>query len=249
MKSHSTRRQSHQGNHRPTHLLSTTAVLASTTMTTSRRPAVLGQGEAAHQQGRGWTQRSKARHVSCLTTIPDAADVPRSERNGDDYSLLPHEADPEPEDLPPLMTWGTLLATPRALDGSGDPLDLSGPTFRMPETKHRDDIGRRLGSKAGKSMRDRAAAHSPRPGSSSLSSVLRSKTGDKSIRGSMGPPSTPQRQGNLTPAAKSLLDRSLGRTPQRSGLGFGSGGGVRGSGFGKTGHGAKSWDQSPAPGR
>lgn len=145
------------------------------------------------------------------------------------------------------MTWGTLLATPRALDGSSDPLDFSGPTFRFPETKHRDDIGRKLGSKASKSMRERAAMHTPRQ-NRTTPSVLRPKSG--STLGSMGPPATPKREGNLTPAAKNLLDRSLGRTPQRGGgLGFGSGGGVRSSGFGKPTVGAKGWEASPLPRR
>ncbi|WOO81911.1 Splicing factor ESS-2 [Vanrija pseudolonga] len=193
--------------------------------------------------------------------------IPRDQREPtEDYSLVPDEADLEPEDLPPLMTWGTLLATPRALDGSDDPLD--GPTFRMPETKRRDEIGRKLGAKASRSISERAKAHQPRPAPStpSLTDALkaaanRTKYGDRSVRGSSGmlpPGATPRRDG-LTPAAKSLLDRSLGRTPQRGGgLGLGSSASARsaamdkGSGWGKSSSssvGARSWTLSPAPRR
>lgn len=180
----------------------------------------------------------------------------------EEFPLLDPEADPEPEDLPPLMTWGTLLATPRALDESGDPLD--GPSFKFPEHKSRDELGRKLGGKASKAMSDRARAYTPRgPGTpnSALSGTLRAavertRTGDRSVRaGTMGPPATPRREGNLTPAARTLLDRSLGRTPRSGGLGFGSGGSARraamekGSGWGGGSRGAMSWTPSPAPRR
>lgn len=180
-----------------------------------------------------------------------------------EFELL-GEADPEPEDLPPLMTWGTLLATPRALDDSSDPLDAR-PSFKIPETKKRDDLGRRLGTQASKAMSDRARAYGApgTPGTpKGLSGALRAaaektRMGDRSVRGTsstMGPPSTPRREGNLTPAARSLLDRSLGRTP-RGGLGISSGAKARsaamekGSGWGGGSRGAMSWTPSPAPRR
>lgn len=179
----------------------------------------------------------------------------------EDFPLLDPEADPEPEDLPPLMTWGTLLATPRALDGSSDPLD--GPSFKFPKPKSRDELGRKLGTKASKSMTDRAKQYRPATTpNGSLSGTLRAaaertRTGDRSVRaGTMGPPpATPRREGNLTPAARSLLDRSLGRTPRSGGLGFGSGGSARGAamekgnGWGSGSGGARSWTPSPAPRR
>lgn len=178
--------------------------------------------------------------------------------------MLPTDPDPTPEDLPPLMTWGKLLATPRALDDSGDPLDLSGPSFRLPDTKRRDDIGRKLGNKAGKSIADRAKAHAPRPipSTPSLTDTLRAaaaktRSGDRSVRGGpMLPPSTPRREGNLTPAARSLLDRTVGRTPQRGGLGALSVSArarssimEKGSGWGKSNVAGRSWTPSPAPRR
>ncbi|RSH87023.1 hypothetical protein EHS25_003511 [Saitozyma podzolica] len=74
------------------------------------------------------------------------------------YPLLPNDPSPSPQDLPSLLTWGTLLATPKALDGSDDPLDTSRPTFKMPESKRRDEIGRKLADKASRAMNERAKA-------------------------------------------------------------------------------------------
>lgn len=168
------------------------------------------------------------------------------------YALL-DEADPDPEDLPPLMTYGTLLATPRALDSSDDPLD--GPSFKFPAPKSRDELGRKLGTKASKAMSDRARSYHKPSGVSALRAAAeRTRTTDLSRGGQMGPPATPRREGNLTPAARTLLDRSLGRTP-RGGLGLSSGGSARGaamekgSGWGGASRGAMSWTPSPAPRR
>ncbi|GMK56190.1 hypothetical protein CspeluHIS016_0300300 [Cutaneotrichosporon spelunceum] len=170
----------------------------------------------------------------------------------EEYALL-DEADPDPEELPPLMTYGTLLATPRALDSATDPLD--GPKFKFPEQKSRDELGRKLGTKASKAMSDRARAYQKPSGVSALrAAAARTRLGDRSSGGKMAPPATPRREGNLTPAARSLLDRSLGRTP-RGGLGLSSGGNARGaamekgSGWGGGNRGAMSWTPSPAPRR
>ncbi|TYJ52035.1 hypothetical protein B9479_007364 [Cryptococcus floricola] len=115
------------------------------------------------------------------------------------YPLVATDPSPSPQDMPSLLTWGSLLATPRALDANNDPLD-STPSFRLPETKRRDELGRKLADKAGRDIKQRARGFA-RPTSG---------TGG----GDMGPPGTPRRQaGNLTPAAKRLLDRTVGRTP------------------------------------
>lgn len=135
------------------------------------------------------------------------------------YALVPTDPSPAPESLPSLLTWGTLLATPKALDGSDDPLD--GPSFRLPATQRRDEIGRRLGNKASRDMNQRAKGYTPRPSGSSLSTTLkavaerhRSRPAGKAT-GSMLPPSTP-RSDHLTPAGKRLLERSLGRSPMNT---------------------------------
>ncbi|WVF67752.1 hypothetical protein IAT40_002511 [Kwoniella sp. CBS 6097] len=176
----------------------------------------------------------------------------------DNYPLLPNDPSPSPHELPSLLTWGTLLSTPRALDGEGssnDPLDSNytpARSFTMPENKRRDELGRKLGDKASRSMNARAKSFLPPPtpqsrstttpgrsstiSSSSLSSRLKSaadKT-QRSVRGGetqfgggkMLPPSaTPRRADNLTPAARKLLERSVGRSPMSSSSAGGGGGG------------------------
>ncbi|EIW65447.1 hypothetical protein TREMEDRAFT_13319, partial [Tremella mesenterica DSM 1558] len=146
--------------------------------------------------------------------VPDMPEI-----NG--YPLVPTNPTPLPQDLPSLLTWGTLLSTPRALDGNDDPLDLSGPSFKLPESKRRDELGRKLGDKAGRAMNERAKSFTPHP-----EKTRKSSNGNKTP-GQMLPPSTPKRQDNLTPAAKNLLQRSLGMSPMinsgKSGLGISTG--------------------------
>ncbi|WVQ77063.1 hypothetical protein IAR50_006742 [Cryptococcus sp. DSM 104548] len=123
------------------------------------------------------------------------------------YPLVATDPSPSPQDMPSLLTWGSLLSTPRALDGNNDPLD-STPSFRLPETKRRDELGRRLADKAGRDINERARGFArPAGRAGGVLGVGRGKA-------DMGPPGTPRRQaGNLTPAAKRLLDRTVGRTP------------------------------------
>ncbi|WRT70805.1 uncharacterized protein IL334_007804 [Kwoniella shivajii] len=158
------------------------------------------------------------------------------------YPLLPNDPSPSPQDLPSLLTWGTLLSTPRALDGNDDPLDTS-KSFRLPENKRRDEIGRKLADKASRSISERAKSFTPQRSGSTLSTTLRAAA-DRSRRaektpyngkGKMLPPSstmTPRRQAdNLTPAARNLLERSVGRSPLiHSGSSFGRAGGLSTSG-------------------
>lgn len=101
------------------------------------------------------------------------------------------------------MTWGTLNATPRIISQSGDPVEPNTP-FRMPEMTSREAIAHKLSNKAAKSLRTKAEMFTPRQGKSLIGS------GGK--KGSMAPPSwTPRRSeavGNLTPAARRLLERT-----------------------------------------
>ena len=100
-----------------------------------------------------------------------------------------------------LMTWGTLNATPRIISQSGDPVEPSTP-FRIPEMSSRETIAHKLSNKASKSLRAKAEMFTPRQGKALI--------GGK--KGSMAPPSwTPRRSeamGNLTPAARRLLERT-----------------------------------------
>ncbi|KAF9512356.1 hypothetical protein BS47DRAFT_1376983 [Hydnum rufescens UP504] len=126
---------------------------------------------------------------------------------------------PSPSQLGPaamkeLMTWGTLLGTPRMVS-SDDPASLPGPSpFRITQPSSRDDLGRKLGSKAGKSLREKAALLS----STSATPRKRKSAGD----GDMPPPMfTPRRADMLSPAGRNLLSRTkgglatLGHTPLR----------------------------------
>lgn len=180
------------------------------------------------------------------------------------YPLVPNDPSPSPQDMPSLLTWGTLASTPRALDSSAsdDPLDTSRPSFKLPETKRRDELGRKLGNKASRAIHERAKAYTPQrsSGSSALSAALRSAA-DRTQRSKidktpakMLPPSTP-RPDTLTPAARQLLQRSMGVTGKNGlstagrnrgsamekGQGWGSGGSRQGKEPSRM-----SWTPSPA---
>ena len=108
-----------------------------------------------------------------------------------------------------LMTWGTLNATPRIINQTGDSAEPSA-AFRIPEMTSREAIAHKLSNKAAKSLRVKAEMFTPR---SSKRGTL-----DQKLKGSMGPPSwTPRRSdavGSLTPAARRLLERTaMGTTP------------------------------------
>lgn len=243
------------------------------------RPAHTGTGTGVGSRTRTRTSSSSHRGSSPARSWIDAAvkGTPYHPGGVDDesgsdaghgpsignYSLVPNDPSPSPQDLPSLLTWGTLASTPRALDGSSDPLDSSRPAFKLPDNKRRDEIGRRLGNKASRAINERAKAYTPQrsSGSSALSAALRSAA-DKTQRsnretpgrGGMLPPSTP-RPDTLTPAARQLLQRSIGVTG-KSGLGTagrnrgavmekGSGWGGSSSRQGKE-VGRMNWTPSPA---
>lgn len=176
------------------------------------------------------------------------------------YALVPEAPSPSPSELGPqavsqLMTWGSILSTPRAL-GSGDDtagdmgvrargegrlassrpsFESTGPRFTITSDRSRDALGRKLANDAGRAMRERAKGYGPSPSSSSSLSTIglgmfpssglssgsrtsanRSRTArvPASVGGftDMGPPSamTPQRRAdNLTPAGRSLLERTV----------------------------------------
>ncbi|WVW80562.1 hypothetical protein I302_102548 [Kwoniella bestiolae CBS 10118] len=175
------------------------------------------------------------------------------------YPLLPNDPSPSPQDLPSLLTWGTLLSTPRALDGNDDPLDSS-RSFKLPETKRRDEIGRKLADKASRSISERAKSFTPQHARSTLRAAA-DRT-QRSVRGEhtpgvgrMLPPSaTPRRQAEgLTPAGRKLLERSVGRSPMVSSGsgGMSTGGKNRGavmesrSGWGGKAEKRMTWTPSP----
>lgn len=162
------------------------------------------------------------------------------------YSLLPNDPSPSPTELPSLLTWGSLLSTPRALDGTDDPLDLSTPSFRLPASQRRDEIGRKLGNKASKAITDRARGFTPRSSLQSIADKTRRPGKTSGASAAMAPPpATPRREG-LTPAGRRLLERGLGlgSSARNRGAAMEMGSGWS-SGAGSRSKSSMTWTPSP----
>ena len=140
------------------------------------------------------------------------ADKPSSPKNSG-FGLVPAMPSPTPEELGPaavkqLMTWGTLDATPRIIS-SDDPAEVPEPStpFRIANPSSRERISHKLSANASKSLRAKAILL----GGGRTSGISRASS--ERTRGNMGPPTwTPKRAeavGNLTPAAKRLLNRTM----------------------------------------
>lgn len=186
-----------------------------------------------------------------LSLTPAPADHPsRNIPMFNNYPLVPEAPSPSPEELGPqavsqLMTWGTLLSTPRALDDAGEPLDLTPNHFKINEPQRRDAIGRRLATDASRAMRERAKGYGGAPRGLAVHSSERSRGGSTIGLPSSTTPSaslagTPRRSANnLTPAGKDLLRRTA-MTPlsasRTGGLGLASAGSrSRGDAMERTG--------------
>jgi protein DGCR14 len=99
-----------------------------------------------------------------------------------------------------LMTAGHVTSTPRILSRQSDDGEVSGTPFRIAELSKREKVARKLANTAIQSLKGKD---------------LRKAAGsNRAIRGNMDPPAaTPRRlPGNLTPAARRLLDRTAGST-------------------------------------
>ncbi|KAF8622223.1 hypothetical protein AX15_007164 [Amanita polypyramis BW_CC] len=137
---------------------------------------------------------------------------PRSPTDGS-FKLVPNIPSPTPAQLGTaavnqLMTWGTLGATPRVISKPDDVVMPPPSTpFRLQEISSREAISHKLSSKASKSLRAKA-------GLLGLGQLGRTSgiTTPSARKGDMGPPSwTPRKSeaaGNLTPAARRLLERT-----------------------------------------
>lgn len=175
-------------------------------------------------KGKSFARRGST-SASVTDSGTDAGFDDEEDETGKEYDLV-DEPDLEPEDMP-LMTYGSLLATPKRVSADDTENDsFDGPSFRFPEEKKRDELGRKLGNKASKSISDRARMYAPSPSTPRTPSALKAAASrttrpSSGSRGSMGPPS---QRGNLTPAAQSLLQRTTGRTPMRFGKSDGGGG-------------------------
>jgi len=101
------------------------------------------------------------------------------------------------------MTWGTLNATPRVLSRPENE-DVPEPStpFHIREMSSREALSRKLANTASKSLRAKAE----------MMGLRTAGISGGRVKGSMGPPMwTPKRAeaaGNLTPAARRLLERS-----------------------------------------
>ncbi|KAJ3496694.1 hypothetical protein NLJ89_g10449 [Agrocybe chaxingu] len=144
---------------------------------------------------------TRSRIDAAITGTPYHPRTPKE--NG--FSLVPNLPSPTPDQLGPvalkqLMTWGTLNATPRIISQTGDPADLQTP-FHLPDITAREAISHKLSNNAAKSLRAKAGLFGKTP-----------RTALTGKRGSMAPPSwTPRRAeaaGNLTPAARRLLEKT-----------------------------------------
>ncbi|KZT30509.1 hypothetical protein NEOLEDRAFT_1052984 [Neolentinus lepideus HHB14362 ss-1] len=169
------------------------------------------------------------------------------------FSLVPAVPSPTPSQLGPaavkqLMTWGTITATPRVLD-TGDQAESMPPPktpFHIPAPTSREALSHRLSATAGKSLK--ARANLLMGGTSSRSAPV-NRT---SRKGSMAPPSyTPRKvdaTGNLTPAARKLLDKTTMRTAAtRRAEAMGKIAGWEGSGKRMTDLNRVRWTPTPSP--
>ncbi|KAF9460775.1 nuclear protein DGCR14 [Collybia nuda] len=154
----------------------------------------------------------------------------RPKGSTEDFSLVPNLPSPTAAELGPaavkqLMTWGTLNATPRVISSMDTTdLPLSTTPFHLPAISPREVISQRLSNSASKSLRTKAGllglgsnlGRTPGLGISKTPNGSMSITGK---RGNMAPPTwTPRRSeatGNLTPAARRLLERSTMGTAAR----------------------------------
>ncbi|EAU93083.1 hypothetical protein CC1G_06803 [Coprinopsis cinerea okayama7 len=132
------------------------------------------------------------------------------------FSLVPNLPSPTPAELGPtavkqLMTWGTLNATPRIISQSEDEAEAIAPAtpFHIPKVSRREALAQQLSTKASRSLREKAEKLGLRTPGLALN---RTPATGFSGKRDMAPPTwTPKKAdaaGNLTPAAKRLLQRT-----------------------------------------
>lgn len=130
---------------------------------------------------------------------------------------MPSIPSPTPSELGPtavkeLMTWGTITATPRVIsadpdDPASDPSATPDTPFRIAAPSARERLSHKLSTSAAKSLRAKAGLLGGPLGLAGRTPARTPASG-----GAMPPPTwTPRRAdapGNLTPAARRLLDRT-----------------------------------------
>jgi len=115
--------------------------------------------------------------------------------------LVPDLPSPTPAQIGPsglkqLMTIGQITSTPRILSSSEEVVVTPGTPFHIAGPSQRETVAHKLPSRATKSLKNQ---------------VLLSDGGKGSKQNSKTPSMTPRHStGNLTPAARRLLDRTVG---------------------------------------
>lgn len=177
-------------------------------------------------------------HTAFLSSDLVLADRPKSPTAGG-FSLVPNVPSPTADEMgskavKQLMTWGTLNATPRVISQADHVSeDIPPPnTFQILAPSSREALSHKLSASAAKSLRAKAGFLN---GSTPLLGRTPART---PARSSMAPPNwTPRRAdapGNLTPAAKRLLDRTtLGTAAARRAEAMGKVSGWGGNGSSK----------------
>ncbi|KAG6860113.1 hypothetical protein C0995_015551 [Termitomyces sp. Mi166 len=188
---------------------------------------------------------TRSRINAAITGTPYRPKSPTSSN----FSLVPDLPSPTASELGPtamkqLMTWGTLNATPRIISQDNSALPPPNTPFHIPAMSSREMISHKLSTKASKSLRAKA-------GLLGLSTPGIRAT--PTAKGPMAPPSwTPRRSeaaGNLTPAARRLLERSTMRTagiqrtePMERSAGWKSGAKVKDKDLNRV-----RWTPTPSP--
>jgi protein DGCR14 len=172
----------------------------------------LPQDEHSASSSRGLSAPPSPTRSRIDAAISGAPYHPRSP-TANNFSLVPNLPSPTASELGPaavkqLMTWGTITGTPRIISTEDPALVAPTTPFHLPAPSSRERISHRLSNNASKSLRARAGLLGlATPGSSR---PLGTPGGTR--KGNMAPPSwTPRRAeavGNLTPAARQLLNRS-----------------------------------------
>ncbi|KAJ3995022.1 nuclear protein DGCR14 [Lentinula boryana] len=190
----------------------------------------LAEQEVSTDVNRPLSEPSSPTRSRIMAAITGTPYHPRDPSSSSTFPLVPSLPSPTPEQLGPtavkqLMTWGTLNATPRIISSSDDPaLDIPTPStpFHIPAPSSREALSHKLSNKASKSLRAKADLLGLGGATPGIRSSLQSFKTSATAKGNMGPPSwTPaprrssQAAGNLTPAAKRLLDRTMGTSAQR----------------------------------
>ena len=108
-------------------------------------------------------------------------------------------ATPSPRGMSPPVTWGKVVGAPVALRTMRTPVEATpGPLFSLPKVSKREEIGNRLGERAGRAMRERGALKRPGTGAGAGAGASGGEGGGEGIRRGLG---------SCSPAVQSIVER------------------------------------------